>query len=174
MAKGRRSNVGLLSKLVDKLNCSAPSPTCAVAHLRLGDVLELSFADPLQMLREGGDPGVYRRSDKMYLGGIKPVAELARDLYRANLTCVHLIGGSHNRRFGGKLAQKGFVYSHCLASALRYLGFTVTSNYRLNPDEAFCQMSKARFFIASSGGYSRLIAHSVIYRKGVVLGRTFK
>ena len=66
------------------------------------------------------------------------------------------------------------VYSSCLAQAMEQAGYVVTMNLDGGDADAdFYYLSHSNYFIASAGGYSRIIGEMVTRLGGTVIGRTF-
>ena len=167
---GHKNNFTLLNEIVQSRGChSKPAPEDLVIHLRLGDVIELSKSDPLEMLVGGADPA----HSAFYRTGIKSVQELLFDAEEAAVQRIHLVGGSHRPDFEGERGRKSFLYAHCLKSALSQAGYSVSLDTDSDADNAFCFMASAKKFVQSVGGYSRIIGHLVEKSGGHIFGRVF-
>jgi len=149
-----------------------PDPDTVVIHLRLGDVIERNENDTVwQMLYEGASPW----HNKHFRNSIKSISEYLDNLQANkktnNSTKVSIRGGSHKPDF----YRKSRVYGHCLKTAIEYAGYELME-YKIdggNPDSDFYYMSHAKTYIATVGGYSRLIGKMVEHFGGRVIGRTF-
>mmetsp|Transcript_28929 Transcript_28929/g.61108 ORF Transcript_28929/g.61108 Transcript_28929/m.61108 type:complete len:373 (-) Transcript_28929:159-1277(-) len=165
-----RHNLTVVDQIFDfvkgRPGFEVPDPDSIVIHLRLGDVMETSNKSPVAMLKHGSIPGEHGAYVR---GHIKSI--LSVDDYLGIIDTIHpqnkkvvLVGGSHKPW----LYKKSKVYAHCLQRALLRAG--QDTELRLNygtPDQDFYYMSNAKYFVASTGGFSRLIGAMVRHRGGL-------
>jgi len=144
-----------------------PPPDTLVMHLRLGDVIENSQNEVLDMLAQGGDPW----HTNTYKSAIKSIDEYLSDIESSGLSKIVIRGGSHDPNY----YKKSRIYAGCLYRAIETAGYTsATIDLEgMDPDHDFYFMGYAHHFSVSSGGFSRLMGTMVKRHGGRMLGREF-
>jgi hypothetical protein len=170
-----------------------PPDNGIVLHLRLGDVIEHANASVIDMLWEGGNPAHHAKysnsikSISEYLGNVEEaVALIQRN--DSNITTIPVIlrGGAHfhvyyKSRDQRVAARKSRTYVNCLKEALEQAdGGRGPVQWNISmvvdgptPDQDFYYCSHAKYFVVSTGGYSKLMGQMVMRLGGHVIGRTF-
>ena len=125
--------------------------SCVVVHLRVGDVIEKHPASPKQFVD----------AQQQYGNGIEYVRPLSyfeenftSSTYNDGTDVVIVAGGC-----GAKTMPKSLEYISLIEDWFRSQPqvSSVSVRYNQNPDDDFVFMCKAKSFIPSGGGYSRLV-----------------
>lgn len=170
---------------------TTPPSNAIVLHLRLGDVIEKSKDSVVKMLYRGGNPQhhvTFANSIKNVSEYLDAIREAETDLQQQQqqdsvqsgttstgtpTTALKVVirGGSHVSQDYVKSRR----YATCIKEAIIEAGYHDVEMVveGQNPDHDFYYMSHAKYFVASVGGYSRLIWQMVELLGGKVIGRVF-
>ncbi|CAB9522372.1 expressed unknown protein [Seminavis robusta] len=165
-------NMDVVAEVMEQMKDFVPYKTATppedaiVLHLRVGDVIEESKDPVFTLLTQGGDP----LHTEGYRSSIKSVYEYLDNIEQSGSKNVIIIGGTYKPQY----FFYSRVYSGCLVRALEKAGNNVTINLDGGDADAdFYYLSHSKHFIASAGGYSKLVGDMVKRLGGNVIGRTF-
>lgn len=131
-----------------------PDPRDVVVHLRLGDVIETQKRNASALLRAGGYGD---HPDFRQIRSIRPFQEYMDILeeIKGQYDKVVIVGGSHR----STVFKTGRTYAHCLQRGLAMAGHKVDLHLDdRSADKDFYFMAHSKFFIGSTGGYSKTMA----------------
>lgn len=143
-----------LKNLVDKRTVAKPQNCSLVIHLRLGDVLDWNlYVKKYKCDIQKGCPWVHPIS--RYTGSIIP----------RSICDIEIFGNPFYRVSNGTMS---LLYLNMVYNQLKHVRPTTIISSK-NVDSDFVYMCNSRFFMASKGKFSTLIATMVRDKGGIVL-----
>ena len=158
------------SRLKNILPMETPSPTSAVVHLRLGDVM-FNASDQWMYDTVASNNLHYVFPMKYYETVVLPnIPKNIRSIVLTGNTYHWATDRSRSNAIRQKHQDESLKYVALISKYFEAKGFEVTK--RINkgtPDEDFLFMVGSRLFVRAGGGYSRLVGKIVSQRRGLVL-----
>ena len=134
-----------ICSIVRERTFQKPAATTLVVHLRLGDVLDWPYYRQHRRCNE--QTGCYY---------VHPMSLYSKVPVPARVRHIELVGDENYRKTISGI-NSSLTYKHHVYRSFVNRNYSVSIRARHNADEDLVYMSNARFFLASKGGFSKLV-----------------